>query len=131
MYESSHAIGLTDGSDAAIRGVICRVGHHQVHLLTDGDYAPVDSVAAAQAARQAEGIAWNYPWGVTLYGILHVCDATGDKDLERFVLQHNQIVAHEYAWLSELRNKAGDTKEVREVPGKPQPGGLDVPRLAR
>jgi len=42
-----------------------------------------------------------------------VCDATGDKQLERFVLQHNQIVAREYGWLSDLRNKAGDTKEVR------------------
>lgn len=107
---TSHA----DASDIPIRNVISRVAHHQIHPLVDGDCAPVDSVAAARAARQAEGIAWNYPWGVTLYGILHVCDAMNDNELEQFVLWHNRIVAREYGWLSELRNKGGDTKEVRD-----------------
>ena len=104
---------VPDGDNAAIRDVITRVAHRQIHPLTDGDYAPVDSVAAAQAARQAEGIAWDYPWGVTLYGMLRASDATGDKELERFVLEHNQIVAREYGWLHALRDKAGDGPEVR------------------
>jgi rhamnogalacturonyl hydrolase YesR len=113
LHEGPYPTSFSDGSDAAIRDLITRVAHHQVHPLGDGDDTPVDSVAAAQAARTAVGIAWNYPWGVTLYGILHVCDATGDKQLERFVLQHNQIVAREYDWLSELRNEVGDSEEVR------------------
>jgi len=112
-HGSPRSVSPSVESDAAIRDVITRVAHHQPHPLADGDYTPVDSVAAAQAARQAEGIAWNYPWGVALYGILHVCDATRDKELERFVLQHNQIVAREYGWLSELRNKLGGTEAVR------------------
>lgn len=103
---------LSGRSDASIRDVITRVAHHQIHPVQDGDYAAVDSVAAAQAARQPEGNAWNYPWGVALYGMLHVSDATGDKDIERFVLQHNQIVARDYSWLTELRKKVGATEEV-------------------
>lgn len=103
---------LSGGSDASIRDVITRVAHHQIHPLLDGDYTAVDSVAAARAARQPEGIAWNYPWGVTLYGMLHVSEATGDKDIERFVLQHNQIVARDYAWLTELRKKTGAVEET-------------------
>jgi unsaturated rhamnogalacturonyl hydrolase len=43
-----------------------------------------------------------------------VSDATSDKELERFVLQHNQMVAREYGWLTGLRNNVGDTKEVRD-----------------
>jgi unsaturated rhamnogalacturonyl hydrolase len=112
-HESPRSTSVSDGADAVIRDVITRVAQHQVRPLADGDYTPVDSIAAAQAARQALGIDWDYPWGVTLYGILRVSDATGDKELERFVLRHNQIVARECGWLNELRNKAGDTKEVR------------------
>ena len=93
--------------------MITRVAHHQIHPLANGDYAPVDSVVAAQAKRQANGIAWDYPWGVTLYGMLHVYDATGDKDIERFVIEHNQIVTRYYAWLADLRAKVGATPELR------------------
>jgi rhamnogalacturonyl hydrolase YesR len=103
---------LTGVSDASIREAITRVAHHQIRPLQDGDYPAVDSVAAAQAARQPDGIAWDYPWGVALYGMLHVNEATGDKDLERFVLEHNQIVARDYAWLAELRNKVGTSTEL-------------------
>jgi len=106
---------LSGGSGASIREVITRVAHHQIHRLQDGDYPAVDTLAAAQAARQPDGIAWDYPWGVTLYGMLHVNEATGDKDLERFVREHNEIVARDYAWLAELRTKLGDSKELRSL----------------
>src|ERR1041385_9114797 len=82
--------------DASIREVITRVAHHQIRPLKDGDYPAVDSVAAAQIAQRPEGIGWNYPWGVTLYGMLHMNDATGDKEVARFVHQHNLIVARDY-----------------------------------
>jgi len=107
---SPNSLGRSDGS---IREVITRVARHQIHPLQDGGYPAVDTVAAAQAARQPDGIGWDYPWGVTLYGMLHVNEATGDKDLERFVLEHNQIVARDYAWLTGLRTKLGDSRELR------------------
>jgi len=113
-HESPGSTSHSDQSDAVIRDVITRVAHHQIHPLADGDYTPVDSVAAAQAARQAEGIAWDYPWGVTLYGMLHVCDATGDKEVEDFVLRHNKIVAREYVWLDDLRKEFGNTDQLQK-----------------
>ena len=102
-------------TDASIQEVITRVAHHQIHPLKDGDYPAVDSVAATQITQRPEGIAWNYPWGVTLYGMLHMNDATGDKEVVRFVLQHNQIVARDYTWLAELRNKFGTSRELGNV----------------
>ncbi|HTS19811.1 MAG TPA: glycoside hydrolase family 88 protein [Verrucomicrobiae bacterium] len=104
-----------DGSNAAIRDVIARVAHHQIHTLADGDYTNTDSVAAAQAAMQAVGIEWNYPWGVTLYGMLHVSEATGDKEVERFVVEHNQIVVRYYDWMRDLRARVGATREMRRM----------------
>ena len=63
-------------SDAEIRDVITRVAKHQVHALADGDYAAVKSVEEAKAAKAPDGIAWSYPWGVTLFGdaALNRCD---------------------------------------------------------
>ncbi len=100
-------------SDDSIREVIARVARHQIHALQDGDYPPVESVAAARAARPPEGINWDYPWGVTLYGMLRVSDATGDKDVESFVLGHNRIVARDYAWLTTLLGKVDAGPETR------------------
>jgi len=110
--ETLPSTGTSAEPDAAIRDVITRVAHHQIRALADGDYAPVDTVAAAQAKKQPEGIAWDYPWGVTLYGMLHVSDTTKDKTVERYVLEHNQIVTRYCAWLADLRVKVGATPEL-------------------
>src|SRR5689334_20732626 len=45
-------------TDAQIRDVITRVARHQLVPITDGDYAPVNSLQQAQAAQPASGIAW-------------------------------------------------------------------------
>lgn len=97
---------LAGTNDASIREVIRRISHHQVHALKDGDYPAVDNLAAAAAARQPEGIAWSYPWGVALYGVLRSTDATGDTEARDFVLEHNRIVSRYYAWLETVRPKA-------------------------
>jgi hypothetical protein len=67
----------TSIADAEIREVVARVARHQVHLLADGDYPAVTTLEAAQAARPPRGILWNYPWGVTLSGLLRVAEVTG------------------------------------------------------
>ncbi|HVS52999.1 MAG TPA: glycoside hydrolase family 88 protein [Opitutaceae bacterium] len=81
------------------------VARHQLHPLKDGDYAPVATLAAADAARAPDGIAWSYPWGVTLYGLIRSTDATGDRAALDFALEHNRIVARYYAWLETVRQK--------------------------
>src|ERR1700744_1399226 len=91
-------------TDTEIRDVVSRVAKHQIHALTDGDYAAVQSVEAAKAAKAPQGIAWSYPWGVTLFGMLHSTDVTGDKEADNFVVQHNLICARYYAWLAGLKS---------------------------
>src|SRR4051812_16335340 len=80
--------------DQSIRDVVNRVARHQLRPLADGEYPAVEGdsiLKVADAAKPPEGIAWLYPWGVTLYGAIRSTDATGDKDVEHFVLEHNQI----------------------------------------
>ncbi|MDR3459740.1 MAG: glycoside hydrolase family 88 protein [Verrucomicrobiae bacterium] len=101
---TARAAETTNGiSDAEIRDVITRVAKHQIHTLVDGDYAAVKSVEAAKAAKAPEGIAWSYPWGVTLYGMLRSTDVTGDKAMDKFVVEHDQICARYYNWLAGLK----------------------------
>lgn len=102
---------LSGTTDASIREVLRVVARHQMRPLKDGEYPVVDSVAAAGAARPPEGISWNYPWGVTLYGVLRSTDATGDREALDFVLEHNRIVARYYAWLSATHERTGESAE--------------------
>ncbi len=97
--------GMTDDS---IRHVLTVVGRHQLRALKEGAYPDVRTVEAAHAVPPPKGIAWNYPWGVTLYGLLRSTDATGDVAVREFVLEHNRIVARDYAWLAGLRAQLGE-----------------------
>src|SRR5690349_5698097 len=77
--------------DSAIRDVVTRVARHQIRPLADGEYPPISDLKTADAAKLPEGIQWAYPWGVTLYGAIRSTDITNDKDVEKFVLEHNKI----------------------------------------
>lgn len=94
-------------SDDEIRAVIQRVARHQIHPLADGDYPTVTNLAAAKAAKAPDGIAWNYPWGVALFGMERSTDVTGDKDADRFVAEHDAICANYFHWLAGLENQLG------------------------
>jgi unsaturated rhamnogalacturonyl hydrolase len=101
---SAGAADAPDGlTDAGIRDVVTRVAKHQLHALADGDYAAVQSLEAAKSAKAPGGIAWSYPWGVTLFGMLRSTDVTGDKSMDAFVVQHNLICARYYNWLAGLK----------------------------
>lgn len=99
-------------SDDEIRSVLQRVAKHQIHPLADGDYAAVTSVEAAKAAKAPEGIAWSYPWGVTLYGILCASDVIGFPEADRFAAEHNQICSRYYGWLAGLKNNVTNGAEL-------------------
>jgi unsaturated rhamnogalacturonyl hydrolase len=94
-------------TDAQIRDVVTRVARHQLHPLADGDYPAVTNLDQARAAKAPEGIAWSYPWGVALYGVIRSTDVTGDKDAEKFVLEHDKICARYYHWLAGLEKQFG------------------------
>jgi len=90
------------------RDVVSRVNRHQIHPLADGEYPTVANLDQARAAKAPEGILWNYPWGVALYGMTRSVDATGDKDVEKFVMEHNDICGRYYEWLAGLQKQFGN-----------------------
>ena len=104
----------TDISDDDIRTLLQHVAKHQIHTLADGDYSTVTSLDAAKAAKAPEGIAWSYPWGVTLYGMLRATDVIGNTDADKFVVEHNLICSRYYTWLAGL--KAGVTNSSDLAP---------------
>lgn len=118
--EPAPATDLSGRTDASIRAVLRVVARHQLRALKDGDYTPPKTPAAAIAARAPEGIAWNYPWGVTLYGLLRSADATGDRDSVQFVLEHNRIVSKYYAWLTAVRARFPETSSIDQFMANPR-----------
>ncbi|MDE3067568.1 MAG: glycoside hydrolase family 88 protein [Verrucomicrobiota bacterium] len=95
-------------SDTEIRDVVERVARHQIQPLADGEYPAVTNLDEARSARRPEGIAWNYPQGVMLYGMERSTDLTGDAGVDRFVVEHNLICARYYRWLAGLEKQFGD-----------------------
>jgi unsaturated rhamnogalacturonyl hydrolase len=114
-------------TDAQILDVVNRVARHQLHPLKDGDYPAVsgsNALAVAATATAPEGIAWSYPWGVTLYGLLRSIEVTGDAAVGKFVVDHNLICARYYQWLDQVRQAAGDSDETKAFLHKAKIGGL-------
>ncbi len=136
---SKSSVDFTGQSDASIREILRVVARHQRDVsspvlpkghivprapLADGDYAPVDTLAAAAAARAPAGIEWYYPWGVTLYGMMRSVDATGDRDILDWVLEHNRIVGRYWAWLETVPRPKGDVEAVKAFERKSPLMGL-------
>ena len=101
-----------DISDDDIRTLLQHVAEHQIHTLADGDYSAVTSVDAAKAAKAPEGIAWSYPWGVTLYGMLRATDVIGNTDADKFVVEHNLICSRYYNWLAGLKSSVTNSSDL-------------------
>jgi unsaturated rhamnogalacturonyl hydrolase len=102
----------TNISDDDIRTLLQHVAKHQIHTLVDGDYSTTKSVDAAKAAKAPEGIAWNYPWGVTLYGMLRAMDVIGNTDADKFVVEHNLICSRYYNWLAGLKSSVTNSSDL-------------------
>jgi rhamnogalacturonyl hydrolase YesR len=49
---------------------------------------------------------------VTLYGAIRSTDITGDKDVEKFVIEHDKIVSRYYAWLTGLDKTVTNASEA-------------------
>jgi rhamnogalacturonyl hydrolase YesR len=106
------ASATSDGiTDAEIRDVLNRVARHQMQPLQDGEYPVAKSVEEARAARAPEGIMWNYPWGVALFGMECLTDVTRDRAVDNFVVRHNLICARYYTWLAGLEKQFGGEAE--------------------
>ena len=113
--ETKDLSGTTDGS---VRDVITLVADRQLRtsaagstprVPADGSYPPATSLAEATNAPPPQGIEWNYPWGVNLYGLLQTYLATGNTNYLNFVVDHNLIVGRYYSWLRSLHNSLTNT----------------------
>lgn len=107
MSGAEPAAGLGGISNAQIRDVVERVARHQLRALRDGAYPEVTNLTQAKAAERPEGIQWNYPWGVALYGMERSTEVTSDAAVENFVAQHNLICSRYYEWLAGLERRFG------------------------
>jgi unsaturated rhamnogalacturonyl hydrolase len=92
-------------SNPEIRDIVLRIANHQIHPLSDGDYPT--NLDDARTAKPPEGIAWTYPWGVTLLGMQRVDETIGDTNADQFVVQQNLICARYYDWLAGLEKRCG------------------------
>lgn len=101
-----------EARDTALR-VIDAVARRQITPLEEGTYA-VDTWEAAAANRAPRGVVWNYPWGVTLYGMLRASAVTGDRTWADFVTRHNALAGRTYGYLVDVNARYGATHR-REV----------------
>lgn len=95
--------GLTPVSPADLakrsrEEVMLAVARRQLRTLQEGDWKR-GAWAEVEQSRPPTGISWNYPWGVTLYGLLRVSAVTGDKTFAQFVTRHNLIAAKQHDYL--------------------------------
>jgi unsaturated rhamnogalacturonyl hydrolase len=95
-----------DPATRPLRDVLLSVARRQVRELLPGAYVR-GTQEQVQQAKTASGISWNYPWGVTLYGLLRTSMATGEPESADFVLRHNALVATEYDYLQWQRAAFG------------------------
>ncbi|MCF7886584.1 MAG: glycoside hydrolase family 88 protein [Candidatus Marinimicrobia bacterium] len=87
------------------------VTERQIHDIQPGEYQKGDW-KMIENSRPPEGIAWYYPWGVTLYGILEVSKALDNSEYENFVIKHNKVAADQYAYLRWQEKKFGKHTKV-------------------
>lgn len=109
---ASDTADLSGKTDASIRRVLEVVSKHQVRQLAAGDYAPAGTLDALKAARLPEGVQWDYPWGVTLYGVQRASDFLNDKSPLEFVYAHNQAAARYHAFLLAAKDKIRPADEA-------------------
>jgi rhamnogalacturonyl hydrolase YesR len=102
-------------SDAVVRDVVTRVARRNVRAMQDGEYPQVETVSAALEAKQPDGLTWNYPWGVVLYGTQRAAEVLGDKELDAFVLEHNRMVGRYYRWTAETQARLEDAGSAAVV----------------
>jgi rhamnogalacturonyl hydrolase YesR len=58
---------------------------------------------------------WNYPLGVTLYGLFHAARALGRADLEKYVVDHIQFCADTFTYALWDRSKFGGATNVHHL----------------
>jgi unsaturated rhamnogalacturonyl hydrolase len=98
-------------AQATARRVVNAVARYQIATLAEGQYG-YGTWNEVAANRAPQGIAWVYPWGVTLYGMLRASEVTGDRTYSTFVIQHNEIVGRYWQYLRAVEATYGPARRA-------------------
>jgi rhamnogalacturonyl hydrolase YesR len=123
------ALSLTTPQTA--RRIVTSVAVRQLATLADGDYG-ISTWETVTRNRPPRGIAWNYPWGVTLYGMQRATEVTGDRAYADFALRHNAIVGRYYQYLRQVDRVYGPSHRAevdRMLRAAPITGALQLGSL--
>ncbi|MBN2369346.1 MAG: glycoside hydrolase family 88 protein [Vicinamibacteria bacterium] len=107
--ETTEAAGGRRAGARSIQDVVLAVARRQLRELADGEYRR-GSWDEVRTSRDPKGVEWVYPWGVTLLGMLHAGEVTGDSELSAFVIKHNEIVARYWKYLVWVQEAFSDTR---------------------
>lgn len=91
----------------SIRDVTLAVAKNQVRELNDGRFR-TGSLRDAEGHVPPKGIMWEYTWGVTLYGLLRVSEATHDRLYADYVLKRNVLTARYFSYLQWMKETYPD-----------------------
>ena len=83
------------------------VVQNQIHELKEGEYKE-GTWETVKQSDPPKGVAWYYPWGVTLYGILETGQTLNNSTYTDFVTKHNRIAANQYSYLRWQEKKFGE-----------------------
>jgi unsaturated rhamnogalacturonyl hydrolase len=97
--ESPTEVPASVYENRSVKDVLTAVAYHQVHELADGEYRH-GTWEEVEASKPPEGMAWNYPRGVVLYGLLYANEhILKDPKILAYVQQHNEIAGRQYEYL--------------------------------
>ena len=107
----------SDLRDRSVREVVFAVAKRQMRKLTEGEWKQ-GTEQESMDSKLSAGSAWNYPWGVTLYGLLRLSEVSGDKTFSSYVLEHNGLVVKDYEyikWREKTFGKRGEVKQYHQL----------------
>ena len=117
MSHSVCAEPKSDLRDRSVREVVFAVAKMQMRPLAEGEWKQ-GTEQESMDSKHSTGTKWNYPWGVTLYGLLRLSEVSGDKTFSSYVLQHNNLVAKDYEyikWREQTFGKRGEVKQYHQL----------------
>jgi unsaturated rhamnogalacturonyl hydrolase len=102
--DQTQMVSGKNGPPRSIRETVLAVARHQFREIREGRYGR-ESLEQARNHVQPAGVAWEYTWGVTLYGLMRTSEATGDRSFAEFALKHNRAASRYFSYLKWMENK--------------------------
>src|SRR3990172_13203006 len=97
--ESPTEVPASVYKNRSVKDVLAVMANHQVQELADGEYKH-GTWEEVETSKPPEGMRWNYPRGVVLYGLLYANEhILKDGKILAYVRRHNEIAGRQYEYL--------------------------------